>query len=157
MNKMMEEVFPMIEGTHGMRAGLLDVLTDADLSFTPGGQAMPLGALLREFGEIEHAYVESFKTLKQDFSYRNAAPGLDTSLEQIRAWYHSLDHELRAVLGAMSDEDLKRTIQRGGFAPTVDVQLQIYLQALLIFFGKATIYLRVMNRPLPESIAGWIG
>src|SRR5690242_14885509 len=94
-NKLMDEVFPMIEGTHGMRAGLLDVLTDADLPFTPGGQALPLGQLLVEFGEIEQAYVDSFKTLKQDFSYRNPQPGLALDLAAIRAWYHRLDHELR--------------------------------------------------------------
>ena len=50
MNKLMTDVWPMIEGTHVMRSGLLDVLTDADLSFNPGGQNVPLGALLREFG-----------------------------------------------------------------------------------------------------------
>jgi len=157
MNKLMEETFPMIEGTHGMRASLLDALTDADLAFSPGGQAMTLGALLREFGEIEQSYVDSFKTLKQDFSYRNPTPGLEGSLEQIRAWYQSLDHDLRNVLGGMSDDDLKQTIARGSFAPSVDVQLQIYLQALLIFFGKATIYLRAMSRPLPDSLRDWIG
>jgi hypothetical protein len=118
---------------------------------------MPLGALLREFGEIEQAYVDSFKTLKQDFSYRNPTPGLENRLAEIRAWYHSLDSEMRGVLGGMSDEDLKQTIARGSFASAVDVQLQIYLQALLIFFGKATIYLRAMNRPLPPSIQDWIG
>jgi hypothetical protein len=156
-NKLMEELFPMIEGTHGMRAGLLDVLSDADLAFTPGGQAMPLGQLLVEFGEIEQAYVDSFKTLKQDFSWRQPDASLAGSLEAIRAWYHRLDHELRAVLGALSDADLQKTIDRGSFQPTVEVQLQIYLQALLIFFGKATIYLRVMQRPLPKAIESWIG
>ena len=157
MNKLMTDVWPMIEGTHGMRSGLLDTLTDADLAFSPGGQTMPLGALLCEFGEIEHAYVESFKTFKQDFAYRNPAPGLAGHLDQIRAWYQSLDEEMKAALSALSDDDLTKTIQRGGFAPTVDVQLEIYLQALLIFFGKATIYLRVMNRPLPQMIQDWIG
>ena len=157
MNKLMQELYPMIAGTHGMRASLLDALTDADLAFSPGGQAVPLGALLVEFGEIEHAYVESFKTFTQDFKYRNPAPGLASSLAQIRAWYQSLDAELEAVLGGLTDEDLQKTINRGGFAPAVEVQLQIYLQALLIFFGKATIYLRAMNRPLPPMIAEWIG
>lgn len=157
MNKLMTDVWPMIEGTHAMRSSLLDALTDADLAFSPGGQAMPLGALLREFGEIEHAYVESFKTFQQDFAYRNPAPGLDRHLDQIRAWYQSLDGEMQSALSALSDDDLTKTIQRGGFAPAVDVQLQIYLQALLIFFGKATIYLRTMNRPLPQMIQDWIG
>ena len=157
MNKLMEELFPMIERTHGMRTSLLDAISDADMYYSPGGQTLRLGVLLREFGEIEHSYAESFKTFKQDFKYRNPTPGLETSLAQIRAWYQSLDDEMKSVLSGLSDEDLKKTIARGSFAPTVEVQLQIYLQALLIFFGKATIYLRAMNRPRPPKIQDWIG
>jgi hypothetical protein len=157
MNAFMQDQWPMYEGTHAMRTSLLDVLTDADLIFSPGGQTMPLGALLREFGEIEHAYVESLKTFKQDFNYRNTEPGLERSLARLRAWYRALDADMQTTLAGLSDEDLKKTIARGGFAPTVDVQMQIYLQALLIFFGKATIYLRAMNRPLPQTIQEWIG
>lgn len=157
MNKLMNELFPMIEGTHGMRTSLLDAISNSDMYYSPGGQTMRLGLLLREFGEIEHSYVESFKTFKQDFKYRNPAPGLETDLAQIRAWYQSLDDEMKSVVSGLSDEDLKKTIDRGSFSPTVEVQLQIYLQALLIFFGKATIYLRAMNRPRPKMIEDWIG
>ena len=157
MNKLMEGLFPLIERTHGMRTSLLDAISDADMYYSPGGQTMRLGVLLREFGEIEYSYVESFKTFKQDFKYRNPTPGLETSLAQIRAWYQSLDDELKSVVSGLSDEDLKKTVARGSFAPNVDVQLQIYLQALLIFFGKASIYLRAMNRPRPPMMVDWIG
>ena len=64
---------------------------------------------------------------------------------------------MQTTLEAMSDADLQRTIDRNGFSPTIDIQMQIYMQALLIFFGKATIYFRVMNKPLPESVQAWIG
>jgi hypothetical protein len=74
-----------------------------------------------------------------------------------RHLHDSLDGEMQAALSALSNDDLTKTIQHGGFAPAVDVQLQIYLQALLIFFGKVTIYLRAMNRPLPQMIQNWIG
>src|SRR5437763_3028380 len=62
MNRYMQEKWPWIEGTHGMRSQLTDILSDADLSFSPGGQNMTLGALLREMGESEYSYTQSLKT-----------------------------------------------------------------------------------------------
>jgi hypothetical protein len=157
MNRFMEEQWPMFEGTHGMRAELLGTLSDADLAFNPGGQNMTLGALFREMGEIEHSYTQSFKTLKQDFNYRNTDPDLDSSTGKIKAWYDKLDGEMKATLAAFSDDDMKKTIDRGGFSPSVETQLQIYLQALLIFFGKATIYVKMMNKALPKTFQDYIG
>jgi len=157
MNRFMEEQWPMFEGSHAMRTALMDTLSDADLKFSPGGKNMTLGALCREMGEIEHAYVQSLKTLKQDFNYRNTDPALVTSVSKIKAWYDQLDGEMKSTLSGFSDDDMKKTIDRGGFSPSIDVQLQIYLQALLIFFGKATIFIRAMDRELPKQFQEWIG
>ncbi len=66
MNRMMTEKWPWIEAAHGMRSQLLDILSDADLAFTPGGQNMTVGAFCREMGETEYAYIQSLKTLKQE-------------------------------------------------------------------------------------------
>src|SRR5437867_6154719 len=42
MNRYMQEKWSWIEGTHAMRSQLLDILSDADLTFSPGGQNMTL-------------------------------------------------------------------------------------------------------------------
>jgi hypothetical protein len=39
----------------------------------------------------------------------------------------------------------------------VEMQLDVYLQALLIFFGKATVYLKAMNKEAPKQIEEYIG
>lgn len=158
MNQYMEGPWAWIEGTHGMRAQLLDSLSDADLAFNPGGQNMTLGALFRELGEIEYSYIQSLKTFKQDFDYRNPQAGLEHSVSQLKAWYQTLDDDLKATVSAFSDEDLQKSISRSsGFVLPVKVQLDVYLQALLIFFGKAVIYLKAMNKPLSEGIVQSIG
>jgi uncharacterized damage-inducible protein DinB len=157
MNRYMQEKWPWIEGTHGMRSQLMDVLSDADLPFSPGGENMTLGALLREMGDIEYAYIQSLKTFKQDWSYHNTEAGLESSISQIKAWYQTLDEEMKATVSNLSDEDLTKTIDRGGFSTPVDLQLDVYLQALLIFFGKATVFLKAMNKPLPQTIQEYIG
>lgn len=156
MSKFMEEQWPMFEGTHGMRTQLMDSLSDDDLGFSPGGQNMTLGALCREIGEIEYSYTQSLKNFKQDWSYRNTEAGLDTSVSQLKAWYDTLDAEMKETVAALSDEDMKKMVDRGYEFP-VETQMQIYLQALLIFFGKATVFVKAMNKPLPKSIEEWIG
>jgi hypothetical protein len=153
----MSELWSWVEGTHGMRTTMLDGLSDADLSYTPGGDALTLGALFREIGEIEHSYLQSFKTFKQDFSYRNGEAGLETSKDKLKAWYEKLDGEMKTTLEAFSADDLKKSVDRGGFEAPLEMQTQIYLQALLIFLGKVTVYYRIMGKPLPQSVQDWIG
>ena len=101
-------------------------------------------------------YVQSLKTFQQDWSYRNTEAGLERSTARLKAWFQSLDEEMKTTASAFSDEDLNKTIERG-FAVPVELQLEIYLQALLIFFGKAAVYLKAMNKPLPQQMQEWIG
>ena len=157
MNRYLQEKWPWIEGTHRMRTELLDTLIDADLAFNPGGENMTLGALFREIGEIEYSYTQSLQTFEQDWSYRNREAGLESSVARLRAWYQTLDEEMKATVSALSDEDLKKAVKRNSFEMPLDMQLDVYLQALLIFFGKATVFLRVMNKTYPQDIREYIG
>jgi uncharacterized damage-inducible protein DinB len=157
MNRYMLEKWPWIDGTHAMRSQLLDTLSDVDLAFNPGGQNMTLGALCRQMGEIEHSYIQSLKTFQQDWSYRNMEANLESSVARLRAWFQTLDDELKATVSALSDEDWNKTVDRSGFPTPVELQLDVYLQALLIFLGKATIYFKAMNKPLPQQIQEYIG
>jgi uncharacterized damage-inducible protein DinB len=153
----MQEKWPWLEEVRGMRSQLLDILSNADLAFSPGGQNGTLGALLRKMGDIEYSYIQSLKTFKQDWSYRNTEAGLESNIARLKAWFQALDAEMQATISAFSNEDLKKTIDRGGFNSTVEREVDHYGEALLIFFGKATIYLKAMNKPVPESIESTIG
>ena len=156
MNRYMQEKWPWIEGTHALRVQLLDILSDTDLAFSPGGQNMTLGALCREMGEIEHSYEQSLKTFQQDWSYHNTEADLESSVARLKAWFQTLDDEMQATITTFWDEDGNKTIDRGG-PVTVEFQLDVYLQAVLIFLGKATIYLRAMNKQLPPFFEEYIG
>jgi uncharacterized damage-inducible protein DinB len=154
----MQEKWPWIDGTQKARNQMIAALSDADLAFTPGGLAMTLGALCREMGDVEYSYIQSLKTFTQDWSYHNAEADLESSVSKLIAWYETLDGEMEAAIAALPDEDAEKIVNRGpGFEVPVAMQLDIYLQALLIFFGKATIYLRAMGKPLSEDILGFIG
>ena len=144
-----------------LRDELVEILIDDDLGFRVGGTSASLGALCREIGEIEHSYVESFKTFRQDFDYRNPDPRLERSVGALSSWYAELDRELTAAVEALSEEAITtRQIARDfdvDFAPLPGHQLDIYREALLIFYGKVSIYLRAMGKTLPGHWPAWIG
>ncbi|HEX6796406.1 MAG TPA: DinB family protein [Ktedonobacterales bacterium] len=158
MNRYFQEKWPWIEGSHLMRTQVLGTLSDADLAFNPGGENMTLGTLCREMGEVEHSYTQSLKSFQQDWSYRNTDAGLESSVARLKAWFQTLDDEMQTTVAGLSDDDLHKSVDRGnGSSMPVDWQLDAYLQAVLIFFGKATIYLKMMNKPLPEQMREYIG
>lgn len=145
-----------------LREQLLDVITDEDLRVSLGGTSPRLGALCREMGEIEHAYVDSFRTFRQAFTYQHRDQGVDTSVTALRAWYEELDRDLTDALEALSPTDMTRRIVRADFgedyfSPTPTEQLDVYREALLIFYGKVSVYLRALSRPLPDQWRTWIG
>ena len=158
MNRAMQEKWSWIEATHSLRSQLLESLSNADLAFSPGGANVTLGTLLRESGDVEYSYIQSLKTFKQDWSSHHTEAGLQSDPTQIKAWYSILDEEMKITLAAFSDEDLSTTIDRGGGSSMpVEMQLDTYLQAQLIYLGKAGVYFRAMNRALPQVVQDYIG
>jgi hypothetical protein len=157
MNRIMNEKWPWIEAAHGMRSQLFNILSDADLAFSPGGQTMTFGALCRQMGETEHSYIQSLKTLKQEWSYHHPEGDVAIHIARLKEWFQTLDDEMQAILTTCWDEEGKKMIDRGGGTVTVEFQLDVYLQAVLIFLGKATIYLKAMAKPLPPFFQEYIG
>ena len=147
----------------GLRDQLLALLTDDDLGYRIGSTTASLGVLCREIGDIERSYVESFRTFTLDFGHRNADPRLESSVAALSGWYAKLDRELMEALAGLSEDDIaNRRIVRSdfeidGFAPLPPVQLDIYREALLIFYGKVSVYLRAMGKALPGQWQEWIG
>ena len=157
MKRSLQERWPWLEEVRGMRLQLLNILSNADLAFSPGGQNITLGTLLRKMGDLEYSYIQSLKTSLQDWSYHNTEAGLESDITRLKAWFQALDDEMLDTMSAFSNEDLTRRVDRGGFNSTVEREVDHYGEALLIFFGKATIYLKAMNKPVPESIENTIG
>src|SRR5664279_3749833 len=135
---MSEQDLQLLHGMNGLHNQLLEGLTDADLAFSLPGNPT-LGEMFRENGEIEGLYTESFKTFKQEFVYGTSDPAVATSAAKLRAWFQQLDAEMDAALGALTDQDETRTLERTGFPLPPRRQLEIYYQAVLIFFGKLSI------------------
>lgn len=158
MNSIVTETYPLFEMYQALRSQLMEILEDDDLSFRPGGDNPALGKLCRQIGEIEQSYIVSFKTFEQDFSYRSQEAGLQNSVLQLTIWFETLDKELKKTIKALSEETVQnRIIDRGGgFTVSPRIQLEIYKEALLIFYGKTNVYLKMMGKPLPAQWQDWI-
>ncbi len=152
MNSLVEQELPLRESQH-LRYYLLDLLTDDDLAYKLPGDNPTLGALCREIGELEHMYIQSFKTFKHDWSYQHPDPEVATRTERLRAWYRALDDEFDSILGAFSEDDLhNKLIDRArGFQPSLFVQFHIYREAVLMFYAKASVYLKALQKSVNEE------
>lgn len=152
MNSLIESEFPLHEAQK-LRYDLMAALTDSDLAYKLPGDNPTMGELCREIGELEHCYIQSFKSHQHDLSYRSDDPKLATSVERLTNWYRSLDQEFETVVRGLSEEQLHNVVvDRGnGFTPSLFVQFHIYREALLMFYAKASVYLKGLQKSVNDQ------
>ena len=97
MNSIITHYYPFLETYQELREQLMTTLEDEDLDYRPTARNPTLGELCREIGEVEQAYIDSFKAFRIDFSYRNEQPELESSVALLSAWYAALDRELQTA------------------------------------------------------------
>lgn len=158
MNSIVKGYYPVFQMYQALRDKMMATLSDDDLAFKPGGDNPTLGSLCREIGQVQQSYIDSFRTLKQDFSQLRQDTELEASVDKLTSWYRKLDEMLKAVIEGLSEEDVANLkIDRGGgFILSPQLQLEVYKEALLIFYGKADVYLKQMGKTPPEQWRHWI-
>lgn len=155
-NSLMQNQADVLHETQALITALFDVLTDADLAFSlPGNRT--LGALCVEMGQVTRSYIDSFKTFKHDWRYAPAEVGMAESVSKLKAWFAALHNEMDSVLSNLSEEDIQKPIDRGGFMPPAVVQMHVYREAVLIFGGKVQIYLNALGKGAGDQWRSWIG
>ena len=156
MNSLIEEELP---GNLDLRDQLMELLSDQDLAYKLPGNNPTLGELCEEMGYIQQAYTHSFKTLKLDWTYRDSKPAATHSVASLNHWFKKLDAELVEALSGLSEDDIHTLqIDRGHeFIASPQVQFQIFREALLVFYAKASVYLKALEKPYPEQWKSWVG
>lgn len=156
MNSLFDEE---IRGHHSMRDHLLSLVTDADLGYKLPGANPTLGQLLVEMGDIQGVYTHSFATLTLDWSHRQLPPPSPMTVESLKAWFAAHDDAMRLALGRFTDAELRVDgIDRGhGFIASPFVQHEIYREAVYIFYGKLSCYLKALERDAGDEWAAWVG
>jgi len=148
----------LLRYTSQMRTTMLDNLSDADLGIAVPGNPS-LGELCREMGNVESCYIEAFMTRQLVWGLqRDDSPATAASVEQLKAWFKALDEEFTSVLESLPEADYEAMkIERDGRVLPADAFYQNYHEALLIFCGRCSVYLRMMGKPLDQQWLSWIG
>ena len=156
MNSLCDEE---IRGHHSMRDHVLTVVSDADLGYKLPGRNPTLGQLLVEMGDLQGVYTHSFATSTLDWTHRQIPPPEPVTTASLRAWFDAQDAAMKAALDGFSDEELHvDRIDRGhGFVASPFVQHQVYREAVYIFYGKLSVYLKALERDAGEEWAAWVG
>jgi uncharacterized damage-inducible protein DinB len=156
MNNLFDEE---IRGHHSMRDHVLTVVSDADLAYELPGQNPTLGGLLVEMGDLQGVYTHSFETFTLDWKHRQLPPPAPLTIASLRAWFDAQDDAMKAALDRFTDEELRidRIDRGGGFIASPFVQHQVYREAVYIFYGKLSVYLRALERDAGASWAAWVG
>ena len=148
----------LLRYTSQMRTSMLHSLTDPDLAArVPGNPS--LGELCREMGNVERCYIEAFMTRQLVWGLqRDDSPATAASVEKLTAWFQALDEEFASVLHTLPEADFQALhIERDGRVLPADAFYQNYHEALLIFCGRCSVYLRMLGKPLDDQWLSWIG
>ncbi|MFP4643664.1 MAG: hypothetical protein ACLFM0_04845 [Spirochaetales bacterium] len=158
MNEKLQQTYDIHVVYRSRRDELLSSLEDKDLEYRPGPGLPTLGDLCQSLGENHAAYIDSFVTFEFKPETRRGTAARHTgSVSALQSWFSGLDGELHAVLDSMDDETATTPVWRGpDFQLPAHVHLDVLREALLIFCGKASVYLKLMNKPLPGAWPEWI-
>jgi len=156
MNTLFDEE---IRGHHSMRDHLLTLVSDTDLSHPMPGHNPPLGELLIEMGRLQGVYTHSFDTLTLDWTQRQLPAPEPVTVANLRSWFDTHDDAMKAALDRFSGDELSDPrIDRGdGFIASPFVQHQVYREAVYIYYGKLSVYLKALERDAGPEWAAWIG
>ncbi|HYO87036.1 MAG TPA: DinB family protein [Candidatus Limnocylindrales bacterium] len=157
MNTLLTEFGDNLRELHQLQKDLLAQLDDNNLALSLPGNNPTLGEVLREMGEWQRRYIESFRTFRQDYSLRQSPPNVATSVEALKVWYAELETELIEAVGALTEEDLQKPVDRGGFTPSASTQFHIYREMLLIYYGRLDVYVRALDRTISDQWRMWVG
>ncbi len=159
MNEDLKQIYDIHVMYRSRRDELLYHLVDEDLEFRPGPNLPTLGDLCQAFGETQAAYIDSFVTFEfKPENREGTAAHHSGTVTELQSWFSGLDGELHAVLDSMDDETAATPVRRGSdFELPAHIHLDVLREALLIFCGKASVYLKLMNKELPGAWPEWIG
>ena len=156
MNNLFEEE---IRGHHSMRDHLLTLVSDRDLAYKLPGWNPTLGELLVEMGDVQGVYTHSFETFTLDWTHRQLPPPAPVTVASLRAWFEEQDDAMHTALSRFTADELQiDRIDRGhGFIASPFDQHQIYREAVYIFYGKLSVYLKALERDAGVEWAAWVG
>lgn len=92
------------------------------------------------------------------FDYRHPDLEVASSTTSLHEWYETLDEEFKAVLGGFTEEEVETVvIDRQVWSVSIQENLSLYKEAIVIFAAKAWVHLLAIGKTLPDQWRQWIG
>lgn len=138
--------------TRGLTLDLLEEMSESDLLFLPGQQ---LGAFWKQFrhvGRVQECYIDALSTGNIDFSPEGKSYDHGPSKEWLKAYLKRLDENLFEL-----SQTVEWTAQMDWFGEKVNIfdHLMRMVMHETLHHGQWVVYVRLMNKPFPESWGVW--
>jgi predicted transcriptional regulator len=148
---------PWFDDYQRLKHQMIAIVSDSELAHVIEGSPT-LGELCKEHGEVEQSYIDSFRTHRVRFDYRHPDPEVASSTTSLHEWYETLDEEFKAVLGGFTVEEVEIVvIDRQVWSVSIQENLSLYKEAIVIFAAKAWVHLLAIGKTLPDQWRQWIG
>ena len=155
MNRLMKRYPELMELNQKLRRDVLDAISDEDLGHTLGGDTLSLAELPLQQNRWKDDYVQAWSTLELRHGSQSAPE--QQTVVGFKLWFGSIEQDIRTTLEAMSDEELSRPVKRGTYSLPLEITACTYRESLIIFAGKASLYLHSLGGPLSAHLKGFVG
>lgn len=134
---------------------LLHRVPDASLAWAPHARAFPLGALASHLAELPHWGAQILASVEYDFDTATGGYRVQATMTQVLDRFDRHVAELQGALVARSAAELHApwTLRRGdrilATMTRLDAVRRFALHHLIHHRGQLTVYLRLLDVPLP--------
>ena len=131
---------------------LLQLLSDADLSFSPGPDQSPFWKHFRHIGRVQENYTDALASKKIAFSPRTAHYSGGLKKDSLLTYLQELDKRMLALL---KSADSNLVIDWYGESVTLEQHLIRLAEHEVLHHGQFILYMTSLKRDFPESWAVW--
>jgi uncharacterized damage-inducible protein DinB len=138
--------------TRGLTCDLLAEMTEADLLFLPGPQ---LGAFWKQFrhvGRVQECYIDALSTGHVDYSPEGKSYDHGPSKVWLQSYLARLDEKLFELV---EDVDWLAEVDWFGAKVRIFDHMMRMVTHETLHHGQWVVYVRLMNKPFPDSWAVW--
>ncbi len=138
--------------TRGLTRDLLTVMSTDDLLFVPGPRLGPLWKQFRHVGRVQECYMEALTTKKINFTPEGKSYDRGPQKEWLDDYLDRLDKGLFELM-----RDVDWTSEVDWFDEKVNLfeHLMRMESHETLHHGQWIVYLRLLEKPFPESWAAW--
>jgi uncharacterized damage-inducible protein DinB len=138
--------------SRGLTRDLLNEMSDSDLLFLPGPQ---LGAFWKQFrhvGRVQECYLDALTTGNVDFSPEGKSYDHGPSKKWLKEYLARLDKNMFQVV-----KDIDWTEEMDWFGEKVNIfeHMMRLVTHETLHHGQWIVYMRLMNKPFPDSWIVW--